>query len=323
MSLSEIKLSGKVVWGSPPDLPTPDENTSKTFADQMSKVTSQVLNMPLPIPVPANPDSDECGNCGDIHPPEYLCCTACGECYQALCFCDSGKCTVCCNDSDYTPKESVSKEVNAAIAFASGDWQLPYEFNCTAAAAEFYLLYALNLRGLDQGMFNEWMEVHLPVFKKYTDMVVGGELRHVIQQGASEENLQYLAWSDLCPEPHPSSREAMWKAWYGVRQEWGIDALKDAKIMFDSMGYSNAFGGELWGNIAENLIYLEEGQISPTLFIDLCFGLVHNGGVYLDKLGAWNSNSLKKVLNINLSGKLENLVQYAGSEVKEVWRNAL
>ena len=314
MSLSEIKLSGKVVWGSPPDLPLETESNGLVKGHLLS-VNDALKSLTL-----SDPNSDGCGNCGDTHPPEYSCCTACGECHKDLCFCGNGKCTVCC-ESGYTAK--VSQEVNAKIASASGDWELPYTFNCTTAAAEFYLLYALNLRGLDQGMFNEWMEVHLPIFKKYTDMVVGGELRHVIHQGASEENLQYLAWSDLCPMPHPSSREAMWKAWYGVRQEWGIDALKDAKIMFDSMGYSNAFGGELWGNIAENLIYLEEGQISPTLFIDLCFGLVHNGGVYLDKLGAWNSNKLKRVLDINLSGKLENLVPYAGDEVKEVWRNAL
>ncbi len=76
----------------------------------------------------------------------------------------------------------------------------------------------------------------------------------------------------------------------------------------------------MWANIAESLMYLERGEITPVMFLDMCWGLEHNGGAYFNKM-PWNMQYLKRILDANLVGDMDTLLKHASETTRELYKN--
>lgn len=109
-----------------------------------------------------------------------------------------------------------------------------------------------------------------PRLRAYTDMAVGGELRHHRAIGG-----RIL--------PGPSSREMAWKSWKELRKILGPQGLLDAAILFEDFN-DGGYGGVKWGIPAKILWMRETGKISGAIFLDRVFDLEHNGGAFLNKV---------------------------------------
>ena len=150
-----------------------------------------------------------------------------------------------------------------------GHWQLDPTMNLKRTAADFYLLMDLNIDEEDEGRFQELMDWLLPQFIHYTDMAVGGELRHashMMEQGGTVPAPLAVA---LNTGKLPQDRHAAWKAWKFFRKTHGSQALKWAQTTFPKFN-SAAFGGEPWANIAKVLWQYETGALTPVAFVDTC-----------------------------------------------------
>jgi hypothetical protein len=201
-------------------------------------------------------------------------------------------------------------------------WDLPRELNLTRIAADFYLLYNLILDDCEQGdKLIKFCNRYAPIFSRYTDMVVGGEIRHaedhVNREGLpdscnilSDELWNGGGWGD--------GRMIAWSTWHGFRQSHGTDALIWAARIFRRFR-SGGYGGSKWANIAEILAYYELGKLSAKMFMDFVWGLEHNGGSYFDKL-SWERDQLRQVLDLNLHGHVMDLIGLASKEVKEAYQ---
>ena len=195
-----------------------------------------------------------------------------------------------------------------------GHWQLDPTMNLKRTAADFYLLMDLNIDEEDEGRFQELMDWLLPQCIHYTDMAVGGELRHashMMEQGGTVPAPLAVA---LNTGKLPQDRHAAWKAWKFFRKTHGSQALKWAQTTFPKFN-SAAFGGEPWANIAKVLWQYETGALTPVAFVDTCWGLQHNGGCYFDK--AWKVSDLTEILDANLHQNFALLRSYASPSVRE------
>lgn len=118
-----------------------------------------------------------------------------------------------------------------------------------------------------------------PVFMRYADMAIGGELRYHRLFG------QYT--------PYGKDRERHWTGWRVLRDRLGPAALIDAADLFDDFlkenGIKTGYGGPKWADCARTLHARVTNQISPETFVDRVFSLQHNGGSLLNKL-EWGGN---------------------------------
>jgi hypothetical protein len=155
----------------------------------------------------------------------------------------------------------------------------------TTAAADYYLLLALRddlllsrrgangyrelafLRIEAASMLKALVEVFDPVFCRYSDMIVGGELRHAGTLGL------------------PHNRSVAWSFWYDIREALGLRALEIAAERFISEFVERtSYGGAPWAAIARTLHARLSGRITPELFLDRVFNLQHHGGCMLNKV---------------------------------------
>ena len=195
-----------------------------------------------------------------------------------------------------------------------GHWQLDPDMNLKRTAADFYLLMDLNIDEEDEGRFQELMDWLLPQFIRYTDMAVGGELRHAANMLKSGSKCPLPLAMALNTGKIPQGRHEAWKAWKFFRKTHGSQALRWAQITFPRFK-SNAFGGKPWANIANILWQYETGALTPVAFVDTCWGLEHNGGCYFDK--AWTVSNMKEILDANLHQNFALLRSYASPSVRE------
>lgn len=199
------------------------------------------------------------------------------------------------------------------------DWGLPTSFNLTRAAADYYILYYLKLRGHKPELFDEHLAKLTTILVPYTDMVIGGELRHLYRRGRpTSAALPLEAFA-----PQHSDRSVAWQEWKEIRNKHGLKALESARDYCNNMGVKNGYGGAMWGNIVDNLLMYEEGQLPPNLFIDFTWGLEHNAGTYFNKASTWKRNSLQAVLDSNLTGDVETLLKFATEEVRQTYHDFL
>jgi len=125
-------------------------------------------------------------------------------------------------------------------------------------------------------MLDRLIEQLDPVFIQCLDMAVGGEIRH---HGLMRHS--YLLDHD---------REVAWSDWLGIRQQVGIDAVKDAADMFRDGSMRKGYGGEMWAVVADILHMRLIGILTPELFVDRVFNLQHNGGSIMNKV-RWKKNA--------------------------------
>ena len=187
-------------------------------------------------------------------------------------------------------------------------WELDPELNLTTFAAKFYLLYDLAIDGQDEGRFKPCVDFLTDQFSSYTDMAVGGELRHMRGKYTPKKYGSPLAQA-LWKGHIPSSRSEAWAAWMTFRLRHGDVALDWAQTAFNTHA-GGGYGGKKGANIAKVLAMFKRGELRRSLFVETCWGLEHNGGCYFNKV--WSSyQGLKHVLDLNKNGHVASLLQYA------------
>jgi len=219
-------------------------------------------------------------------------------------------------DCDCSECDEDFDEANYDIAL--DEWGVNRNLNLENSAADFYLLYDLSLDGYCNDEFNDLLTTLVTQFTAYTDLAVGGELRHTISK------YRYSLEGVLGTEDGLSlitpcgSREGAWRAWRDLRETYGAAVLREAIDAFNLQSISNGYGGPSWARIAKLLLQYVEGKISPLMFIDSCWGLEHNGGCYFSKVWYKFAN-LKEILDANLRGDTAFLLKHATQDVRHAY----
>ena len=174
--------------------------------------------------------------------------------------------------------------------------ELRLDLSLHGIAADFYLFYAMK-DGSEylQERFEEYSQVVAKQLAIYMDAAVGGELRHKHFMGLPKGN-RSLARGE----------------WRRLRIQHGADLVAQGRECFMGKSWGGAYGGPRWAKIADLLFQHLDGKYTPSFFIDLALALQHNTGSVFNKVSDyWHQQSLKTVLDANLSEDWETLLQYA------------
>jgi hypothetical protein len=187
----------------------------------------------------------------------------------------------------------------------------------TQECASFYLLLDLDRLGHKTPEYTAAVGRLAEQFKAYTDMALGGELRHAASMGkrVGDGSMPFPMTQLLkAGSISTASRAEAWGDWFHLRQTYGTIALSWAEQAF--VGFTRGgYGGKKWANITKTLRLYEDGTYPAPLFIDHCWSLQHNGGVYFNKF--WHSyHGLTTVLNANFKGDMETVAYYARTNIK-------
>lgn len=80
-----------------------------------------------------------------------------------------------------------------------------------------------------------------------------------------------------------------------------IANMAACRTLYTEFKWSRSFGGPKWGGIADMVYSYLHGELTPMLFVDACFNLVHNGGCAFNKFG-W-LQAVVDLLNAQLDAK--------------------
>ncbi len=198
---------------------------------------------------------------------------------------------------------------------AQETWGLDPSLPLAREAADWYLLMMLWLDEKDfDGRFMKRTRGLAETFKDYADMVVGGELRYTLSH-ASEDTIDPTLHEALRYEITGDRHEA-WDSWFTFRNRHKTNALYWAEEAFKAFG-SSTYGGAKWAYIARVIRMYETGEISAITFVDMCWGLEHNGGQFFGKL--WNTYRLQHVLNANVNDEVTTLLANASQPVLKIY----
>ncbi len=197
------------------------------------------------------------------------------------------------------------------VLVAYETWNLTNDVNLAQEAADWYLLMDLWLDGKDEGRFTKRTERLAEIFSAYSDMVIGGELRYTLGHVITpDESLDPSFLTHLRKYMDGQDRSTAWDSWSDFRLSKGTPALQMAEEAFHEFGDGNSYGGSKWAYITHTLLMFETGEISPITFVDMCWGLEHNGGQFFGKL--WNTFKLQHVLDANVQEDMAELKERAG-----------
>ncbi len=297
------------------------QTTTGGTVPEYTIVGAPLIAVPMPAPSLKQvleedwDEEEEDNSCDECSYDPCECSQQCGEHEACSCgWCESSGCPVCCGCCGcgyYDDGEGYSE--------ACERWGLPERVNLVPLAADFYLLYELSLDNMDDGRFQAWLDDNLSLFVNYTDMVVGGELRHA--SGILDDDEQTPLTKAIKSTFRRSERGEAWLAWYDFRKEHGKQALEWATNIFNTFTAGKSgdygYGGPKWASISDALLMLEAGTISPVAFVDMCWGLEHNGGCYFSKL-PWQAE-VQEVLDANLRGRTDTVLEYATEDVRKLY----
>ena len=201
---------------------------------------------------------------------------------------------------------------------AADTWDLSNSLNLAREAADWYLLMGLWLDMKDEGKFKMQTTRLAKMFSNYADMVIGGELRYTLSHiDNADETLSDELQEHLTYNMNGVGRGEAWESWYCFRQAMGTPALRMAEDAFQAFGDSSSYGGPKWAYIVRTLRMYEEAEITPTTFVDMCWGLEHNGGQFFGKL--WSTFRLQTVLDANVQENMPDLFRYADPEITKLY----
>lgn len=122
--------------------------------------------------------------------------------------------------------------------------------------------------------FKYYKDIFIDQFEQaiydYTVLAVGGEARHA-KFKASVYNPNFPC--------HGHNRTVAMNKMVQYNPD---DIVTNALYLFKNGSWGNAYGGRLWGFIADAVAKRNEWG-TKTIFIDHCIDLSHNGGCYFDK----------------------------------------
>lgn len=196
-------------------------------------------------------------------------------------------------------------------------WDVHPMLNLSEACAAFYLTMDLDIDGLDTENTYKEIETYLTrQFSNYTDMVVGGELRHAAHKVKAKAEIPTRIAHALKSVLLVPSRSEAWLAWYHLRRTYGVQALRWAEVTF-KLFKGGGYGGPAWANIAAHLRRWEQGEYGNQLFVDFCWGLEHNGGNYFNKV--WHPPN-KHLLDAKQESNMAAVAEHATAETREYYR---
>jgi hypothetical protein len=225
---------------------------------------------------------------------------------------------------ELTVSYSTENTVNPSASQTSTEyvlelWDIDSSLNLSRVCADYYLLLDLELDGLDEGQFTKMRDFLAPQFAAYTDMVLGGELRHAL--GYTTKALQTHIPTPIKVALHTTlskhSRLDAWQAWFYLRETYGARALEWASQTF-LLFKNGSFGGVPWSNIAKHLLEYETGTFGASVFVDFCWGLQHNGGSYFNKVWKPPKN---QVLDAKRESEMTILVEFATPKIASFWKD--
>ena len=212
--------------------------------------------------------------------------------------------------------DNSGKQGMAVIKSGHNKWGLnSRDWNLRKAACDYYLLLLATLYDEDKySDYSKYMTDRLVTqFTRYTDMAIGGEIRHMTHRTHLPTRLRHA----LADGTLANGRNSAWEGWYWLRKRYGTVALRwIVKAYNEGFRWKSGYGGEPWGNIAKTLLLWEEGKISDTVFVDTCWGLQHNGGKYFDKW--WSTGGLQYSLDSNQEGNYCALIPQASTRVRQL-----
>lgn len=185
--------------------------------------------------------------------------------------------------------------------------EIKLDLDMPGIAADFYLFYAIKDGDVYlQEKFDEFARVVAKQVAVYLDAAIGGELRHGNFPGINHGGDRSLARGD----------------WRNIRLAQGHVALWEARQNFQTAKWGGAFGGKLWGIIADTLYKHLSGELSTVLFVDQALALHHNTNIVFDKLnGYWNLQGFKEVLDANLHQQWSVLLNHCSDWAMEMFLN--
>ena len=230
-----------------------------------------------------------CENCGDSHCECMSHCPHCDCCENCCSTCDDcGECNSNC---------SCYGEGDIAVDL----WDLPLDLDLPGVAATFYLRADMAAEDdMYRDRFVAFAEEIAPIFARYLDMAIGGELRYGVDECEGARGLMpdILAKYDN-GRGQRLERGRAWAEWKELRAEIGAKALVQAEDCLLNGSWHGGMGGKKWGSAAHLLLLYETGQIDHITFVDSAFGLEHNNGCIFNK--RWTGGSkLRQVLDANL-----------------------
>lgn len=227
-----------------------------------------------------------------------------GKCVNAACVkslshpfaCETASCRQYCVakvDNEDEGSEAAVNTRNAACKL----WDIHQDMAVHVEAMNFYTAWSIARYYEDEEavvILNKQVERLTREFADYFELAIGGELRHtmVYNSGLKDNIPKWLRNEFPCCKARPCA----WLRWKGIRDEYGISALRDAVKCFKLPKWPGSYGGNNWATIAQTLLDYREGHISPIAFVDLAFSLEHNCGCAFNKV--YNVNYLREVLNI-------------------------
>lgn len=172
----------------------------------------------------------------------------------------------------------------------------------------------LGISKMAQLLYDEQVAYLDEIFCQYVDMACGGELRHHPCVGGRAVS---------------GTRRVAWAGWKGVREIVGAQALLDMADLFLDWGKkgNTGYGGPLWSSAASLLYDRLTDRITPAQWVDRVFTLVHNGGVFLNKLD-WGMENRRgfglehlqqKVLPAHATDGFSLLISIASTDVGKLW----
>ena len=196
-------------------------------------------------------------------------------------------------------------------------WGLNSDVRLAEEAAGWYLLMDLWLDSKDDGRFMQRTHRLAEKFSAYSDMVIGGELRYTLGHVTNPDTLDPNFVSHVRWHMDGQGRSTAWESWSDFRMSKGTSALQMAEEAFQEFGDGNSYGGTKWAYIAHTLLLYETGEISPITFVDMCWGLEHNGGQFFGKL--WSTFKLQVALDANVHENMDDLLAIADSNTRKFY----
>jgi len=151
--------------------------------------------------------------------------------------------------------------------------------------------YALSYLALEKPLefapkFQEFSATLAQEFFDYTVRATGGEVRNFSFNEETRAVLESLPTdiSEFIIDHQSCLRKHMYTDWVALKSKFTeIELLGFAQKMFNEGKWRQGFGGESWGKICDLAIQFAKKEITPVIFVDTCWGLHHNGNVFLDK----------------------------------------
>ncbi|KKM61926.1 hypothetical protein LCGC14_1526790, partial [marine sediment metagenome] len=244
------------------------------------------------------------------------------------------------------PTFAVTEGINVDIWKKT--WKINSGLNMIQACADFYILYDLLLDFPDDTTIKELFNAHqkrlLQQFVAYTDMVIGGELRHAIHKipyisalnRAKQLKRISSAYTSIVNQIYKfgynakgtkDGRAMFWNKWYSMRQMYENDALIVAHDLYKYFNnyWGNGYGGLAWARPTKLLLDYNKGKLTGVIFVDSVWFLQHNGGIFLNKVWGRNNSiadfakGMHKVLEAKKRGNIDEFIHKSSEGVSRLW----